>query len=133
MCNPFADCDIAKNAKTISLLGVASEEELALELCQLSGNLELEGFIKRTSFHDFWIRACSPECPRLSDAFSRILVMFGSTYVCEQLFSGMKSVKSKERSLLSDRHLLDILRISCTSYKLDIEKVTSKLQQQSSH
>lgn len=38
--------------------------------------------------------------------------IFGTTYVCEQLFSQMKIVKSKCRSRLSDRHLCDQLRLA---------------------
>ena len=92
----------AISLRIISLPEVASEEELELALRQVSRKLELEGFIKTTSFYDFWIRACSPECCLPSDAFSRILLVFGSTYVCEQLLSGIVSNPKSVPSCLTD-------------------------------
>ena len=51
----------------------------------------------------------------------RTVAMFGVTYCCEQLFSKMKYTKSRLRSLLSDRHLNDILLLSSSSIEPDIE------------
>ncbi|KAG0724005.1 hypothetical protein GWK47_041541 [Chionoecetes opilio] len=48
--------------------------------------------------------------------------MFGSTY-CEQLFSKINYTKSRLRSQLSDRHLNDILLLSISSIKPDIESL----------
>ena len=63
----------------------------------------------------------------------RMTTLFGSTYVCEQSFSVMKQVKSKERSLLTDGHLEAIMRIAISNIEPDIEKLTKQKQCQVSH
>ncbi|KAI6655301.1 General transcription factor II-I repeat domain-containing protein 2A-like [Oopsacas minuta] len=61
--------------------------------------------------------------PNLSQHALRFVSLFGSTYCCEQLFSMMKNVKSKSRSLLIDTHLSGILRIATSSVRADIDSV----------
>ena len=63
----------------------------------------------------------------------RIVAMFGGTYCCEQLFSKMKYMKSRFRSLLSNRHLNDILLLSSSSIELDVEILLHGKQYQPSH
>lgn len=46
---------------------------------------------------------------------TRILAMFGSTYLCEQLFSFMKSTKTSQRTRLTDYHLSSLIKSwNCT-------------------
>lgn len=52
--------------------------------------------------------------PQLHLHAARTLCMFGSTYLCEKLFSVMKTNKTSHRSCLTDEHLQSILRISTT-------------------
>ena len=40
-----------------------------------------------------------------------MISLFGNTYLCEQAFSNMKYIESPEKSLVSDNHLKDSLRI----------------------
>lgn len=47
----------------------------------------------------------------------RILVLFGSTYVCEQTFSVITK-KGAHRSQLSDKHLRFVLRTETNTTKL---------------
>lgn len=42
--------------------------------------------------------------------------MFGSIYLCEQLFSLMKNNKNPERSKLTDQHLSSILKIASAQH-----------------
>lgn len=46
---------------------------------------------------------------------SRVLAMFGSTYICEHSFSRMSYIKSKVRSRLNQNTLSALLRISTGS------------------
>ena len=62
-----------------------------------------------------------------------IVAMFGGTYCCEQLFSKMKYTKSRLRSMLSDRHLNDILVLSNSPIEPDIEIRHHGKQHQPSH
>ena len=59
--------------------------------------------------------------PKYIAHVQRIVAMFGGSYCCEQLFSKMKYMKSRLRSLLSDHHLNDILLLSSSSNDPDIE------------
>ncbi|XP_071059422.1 general transcription factor II-I repeat domain-containing protein 2A-like [Pseudochaenichthys georgianus] len=62
-----------------------------------------------------FIRELPPSFPELSRMFKRTMCLFGSTYMCEQLFSTMNFNKSKYRSRLTDEHLQAILRVSTAS------------------
>lgn len=62
-----------------------------------------------------FMRELPPTFPELSKMFKRIMCLFGSTYLCEKLFSTMNFNKSKFRSRLTDKHLRAILRVSVAS------------------
>ena len=47
--------------------------------------------------------------------------LFGSTYMCEQLFSKINFAKCKTRTQLSDAHLEGTLRLDNTQLEPDIE------------
>ena len=53
----------------------------------------------------------------------RQMALFGSTYTVEQLFSRMKNIKSKQRSVLSDHNLEASLRLAATSIETDFERI----------
>ncbi|KFM82406.1 hypothetical protein X975_20616, partial [Stegodyphus mimosarum] len=55
------------------------------------------------------------------------------TYVCEQLFSKMKILKSKTRTQTTDKHLEETLRIATTQIKPDAEALIKQKQCQISH
>ncbi|XP_032065870.1 general transcription factor II-I repeat domain-containing protein 2-like [Thamnophis elegans] len=65
--------------------------------------------------------------PQLRLQAAQMLCMFGSTYVCEHVFSVIKVNKSVHRSLLTDEHLHSILRVS-TAQNLspNIDELVSK-------
>jgi hypothetical protein len=59
--------------------------------------------------------------------------LFGSTYVCEQLFFRMKNVKSKVRTRLTEVHLENSLQIASSHIKADIDKLVKQKQRQICH
>ena len=61
------------------------------------------------------------------------MTLFGSTWVCESSFSKMNNIKNKHRSTLTDQHLEDILRISCTQFEPDFKKIAQSNQCHMSH
>ena len=71
--------------------------------------------------------------PKLSDQAKRIASFFGSTCVCEQLFSKMKFTKNKYRTNLTDSHLNDIICLTSSNLTPNIEKIVKKKQHQVSH
>ncbi|KAA8591110.1 hypothetical protein FQN60_002053 [Etheostoma spectabile] len=62
-----------------------------------------------------FLRELPPTFPELSRMFKRTMCLFGSTYLCEKLFSTMNFNKSKYRSRLTDGHLQAIVRVSTVS------------------
>lgn len=62
-----------------------------------------------------------------------VLSLFGSTYSCEQAFSGMTFIKSKLRSRLTDENLESCLKLKTTTYEPDIMKLSMEMQEQRSH
>ncbi|XP_032881422.1 general transcription factor II-I repeat domain-containing protein 2A-like [Amblyraja radiata] len=69
----------------------------------------------------------------LVDHAKKMTSMFGSTYMCEQLFSKMKYTKSKLRNRLTDAHLDGILYLASSSLSPNIERLSSEEQHQVSH
>ena len=59
--------------------------------------------------------------------------LFGSTYICEQLFTKMKHTKSKTRSRLTDCHLENSLRVAASSIAPKIDTLVKKHQAQIPH
>ena len=55
-------------------------------------------------------------------------VLFGSTYLCESIFSRMKFAKSKTRSVLTDTNLQNTLRIATSQLPIDIKNIVKKRQ-----
>lgn len=54
----------------------------------------------------------------------RVMCLFGSTYLCEKLFSTMNFNKCKYRSRLSDAHLEAVLRVSAvTSIRANVDQL----------
>ena len=58
---------------------------------------------------------------------------FGSTYVCEQLFSRMKYAKNKLRTRLKDDHLETVMRLSTSTISPDVIRLSKDGQHQKSH
>jgi hypothetical protein len=49
--------------------------------------------------------------------------MFASSYLCEQVFSGMKLRKSSVRNRLTDGHLASLLRVTASQLEPEYEKL----------
>uniref|UniRef100_A0AAZ3S7J0 SPIN-DOC-like zinc-finger domain-containing protein n=1 Tax=Oncorhynchus tshawytscha TaxID=74940 RepID=A0AAZ3S7J0_ONCTS len=109
--NPFA-VDV-ENAPT----------NIQMELIELQCNDTLKSKYDAVGAAQF-PRFIPDTMPQLRTQAAQMLSMFGSTYLCEQLFSSMKMTK---RSRLTDEHLRSILRISSAqSLSPDIDELASK-------
>ena len=107
--------------------------ELQLELI----DLQCDEFIKKKFgeilVHEFYRKYVhSEKFPKLKKNAARIISLFGSTYVCEQMFSRMKHVKNKIRSI-TDGHLEQCMRLATTSLDLEIDFLVRKKQSQVAH
>ena len=71
--------------------------------------------------------------PNMKEAALRLLSMFGTTYICEPLFSTMNQVKFRYLSSLSDVHLSENLRLATTGQMPRIQRLVAKKDCQKSH
>ncbi|KAM9771243.1 EPM2A-interacting protein 1-like isoform 2-T2 [Syngnathus typhle] len=55
-----------------------------------------------------------PGYPKLTAMAAKVLSMFETTYLCEQVFSVMNNNKTKQRSKLTNEHLNDIVKCAAT-------------------
>lgn len=90
-----------------------------MELIDLQSDLLLVEHFRSVSLLDFYSSLKEENFPHLRRHAQRILVLFGSTYVCEQTFSVMKFNKSKHRSSITDEHLSAVLRIATSDIQPD--------------
>ncbi|XP_077480640.1 general transcription factor II-I repeat domain-containing protein 2A-like [Stigmatopora argus] len=93
--------------------------ELQMELIDLQCNSALKAKFREVSGEadklGQFLRELTPSFPELSRRFKRTMCLFGSTYLCEKLFSTLNFNKSKYRSRLTDEHLQALLRVSTAS------------------
>ena len=62
-----------------------------------------------------------------------LLSAFGSTYLCEQIFSHMKLILSPQRSRLMTEPSESCVKLKVTNYIPDIEIIIKAVQGQGSH
>ncbi|KAF1388875.1 hypothetical protein PFLUV_G00067390 [Perca fluviatilis] len=102
--DPFSfDVDDAPPVLQIDLIDLQCNSELKAKFREVSGKADKLGQ---------FLRELIPSFPELSRMFKRTMCLFGSTYLCEKLFSTLNFNKSKYRSRLTDDHLQAILRVS---------------------
>lgn len=82
------------------------EDEAAsqLEMIELSEDDRLKSVLREGTV-EFWKIVSNERYPNVKQAAVKLLSMFGSTYMCESLFSTLKQVKSKHHSVLTDTHV----------------------------
>lgn len=104
----------------------SSPPNLQMELIKLQSSDALKAkYVGAAEFARFL-----PETmPQLRIQAAQTLSMFGSTYLCEQLFSLMKLNKTSHRSRLTAEHLHSILRTSSAqSLAPNIDELVQKMR-----
>ena len=103
------------NAETDCLKAplVTDEAAAELEMIDLCEEDQLKPALKEGAI-EFWKSVPMEQYPNVKRAAFKILSIFGSTYVCESVFSALKQVKSKHRSVLTGTHLKELLRVGTT-------------------
>ena len=86
-----------------------ANEDFQMELIELQSNEYYKSKLGAAAnsvieFYKKYLKK-SKSFPNLTDHAKMFIYMFGSTYMCEQLFSEMKYIKSKSRSKLTDGQL----------------------------
>uniref|UniRef100_A0A8C3THQ5 Uncharacterized protein n=1 Tax=Chelydra serpentina TaxID=8475 RepID=A0A8C3THQ5_CHESE len=124
--------DFEKIEKTLKLVCPLSfdykkaPQELQLELIDLQRNSTLKEKYNSEKLDEFYASLSETKFPNIHKVAQKILVLFGSTYVCEQTFSLLNYNKSRYRSQLTDRHLSTVLRISSTRMTPDFDAIVKK-------
>ncbi|KAI4888758.1 hypothetical protein NFI96_007104 [Prochilodus magdalenae] len=125
--NPFAaDSDCLKPPL------VTDEAASQMEMIELFEDDRLRSVLSEGTL-DFWKIVPMEKYPNVKQAALKLLSMFGSTYVCETVFSTLKHVKSKHRSVLTDTHVKELLRVASTEYKPDLKRIVENKECQKSH
>ena len=62
-----------------------------------------------------------------------ILSIFGSTYVCERLFSNMNYIKNRYCTCLTDNSLQSCVKVKVSSYSPNVQMLCAEKQEQKSH
>ena len=87
--------------------------------------------------HGTFIFTCWTSLPEkfncLRNVALALLTVFGSTYLCEQIFSHMKSVLSPSRSRLTTDHSEACVQLKVTNYIPQIMELSKGKQGQGSH
>ncbi|KAJ0057931.1 hypothetical protein NL108_004473 [Boleophthalmus pectinirostris] len=101
--------------------------DVQLELIDLQSDTVLAEDFKSASLLELYSSLKEENFPNMRKHAQK-LVLFGSTYTCEQTFSVMKLTKSRYRSCLTDDHLSDVLHISTSNMQPDFDAL-GKAQQ----
>ncbi|XP_028253675.1 general transcription factor II-I repeat domain-containing protein 2 [Parambassis ranga] len=102
--------------------------DVQLELIDLQSDAVLAEHFKSGSLLDFYSTLKEENFPNMRRHAQKMLVLFGSTYICEQTFSMMKFAKSTHRSSLTDDHLSAVLRISTSNIQPDFDALVKAQQ-----
>ncbi|XP_056121755.1 general transcription factor II-I repeat domain-containing protein 2-like [Rhinichthys klamathensis goyatoka] len=114
--DPFStDVESVPSVLQMELIDLQCNSELKTKFREAQGKADKTGQ---------FLRELPPCYPELSKVFSRVMCLFGSTYLCEKLFSTMNFNKCKYRSRLSDAHLEAVLRVSTvTSIRANVAQL----------
>ncbi|KAK6487797.1 general mRNAion factor II-I repeat domain-containing protein 2B-like, partial [Huso huso] len=105
-----------------------------MQLIELQCDSVLKEKHSTVPFQDFYKYVYLDKYPAIRKHAQRMFSLFGNTYICKQTFSLMKLNKSRLRGSLSDSHLQDVLRLSVSQLRPDVEKIMrSKEQFHTSH
>lgn len=96
---------------------------IQLEIIDLQCDSDLRGKFAAAGLNTFY-QNLLPGYPNLTALAAKLLCMFGTTYLCEQVFSVMSTNKTKLRSRLTHRHLNHILKLAAAQdVKPDIDEL----------
>uniref|UniRef100_A0A674D230 HAT C-terminal dimerisation domain-containing protein n=1 Tax=Salmo trutta TaxID=8032 RepID=A0A674D230_SALTR len=86
---------------------------IQLEIIDLQCDSDMKGKFAAAGLDTFY-QNLLPGYPNLTALAAKLLCMFGTTYLCEQVFSVMSINKTKLRSRLTHKHLNHILKLAAT-------------------
>ncbi|XP_076348267.1 general transcription factor II-I repeat domain-containing protein 2-like [Tachypleus tridentatus] len=99
------------------------QADVQLELCDLQAHLFLQ--TRQDKAPDFFELLQKNLFPNLRAFRQKVTSVFGSTYICESVFSTMTFIKNHNRSLLTDSSLLHLLSTAAIELHVDIPALVS--------
>ncbi|XP_076645577.1 general transcription factor II-I repeat domain-containing protein 2-like [Halictus rubicundus] len=105
-------------------------EEFQMEIIDLQNDTEI-----RNKFQNDFYKLHFPatKFPLLATHARQMMSLLGSTYMCEQLFSKLKIIKSDRRNRLDDERLKNCIRVAVSSITPNIDKLVNEKKSQVSH
>ena len=105
-------------------------DAVQLELIDLQCDSTLKEKFQSESIDKFY----ASKFTKLRKMAMKLLVLFGSTYICEQTFSTMNISKTRLHSNLTDVHLQSLLRISTSNMQSEFKQLVDNFDRpQMSH
>nr|XP_042903463.1 general transcription factor II-I repeat domain-containing protein 2A-like [Parasteatoda tepidariorum] len=105
------------------------DAKFQLELIELNCNTLLKQTFHTVPLLEFYKNLSPDNFPNLITHAMKIMTMFGSSYICEQIFSTMKLRKTSLRNRITDEHLSSVLRISASQMEPDYDEILKKQSQ----
>jgi len=109
--------DLHNSPLTCSVDDFDDETKLELQSLQSDASLPLDSGL------EFWRQIGENKYPLLKSKIFQLYSMFGSTYICESSFSTMAFIKNKQRTMLTDNHLEDLMRIKLHSSDINVDEL----------
>ena len=104
--------------------------DIQMELIDLQERTDLKIKYVKMDHSDFYRKYLDQEkFPSLRKFMASKIALLGSTYLCEQFFSEMGFMKSSYRSVMTDKHLKNGLRVASTSIKVNWNRVVKQKSQ----
>ena len=111
---------------------VSGEAASELEMIDLWEEDKLKPALRKGTT-EFWKSVPMEKYPNINRAALTVLSMFGSAYVCESVLSSLNHEKSRDRSVLIDTHVKELLRVATTKYNPALKKIAKEKEYQNSH
>ena len=102
-------------------------DTLQLELIDLQCDSTLKEKFQSESTDKFYASLNESKFANLRKMAMKLLVLFGSTYICEQTFSTMNINKIDLRSNLTDVRVQSLLRISTSDMQPEFKQLLTTL------
>jgi len=122
---------------------MAYPANIQLEIIEIQNHISLKQIFSETVFSQpqqstddfvkFWKLVPKEDFPTISDIALQFLSKFGSTYICEKVFSTLTNVKNKYRTSLTPKHISDLILLSTSGLSPNIGKLVAQKPLQKSH
>ncbi|XP_076825048.1 general transcription factor II-I repeat domain-containing protein 2-like [Clavelina lepadiformis] len=116
-------------ANPIAVKVATAPDSFQLELLDMQSDIELKQLFRSEDLLEFWSRVPEGKYPNLKTNAQKYASVFGSTYVCEALFSKMIRIKNKYRSRLTDDHLKQLLHTASSAIAPRFDKLVKAQSQ----